>query len=45
MPHEDVFVVPAVRELLNRFQPETEKKEGAEPTETQEPQTTIEKFT
>jgi hypothetical protein len=45
MPHEDVFVVPAVRELLIRFQPESEKKEDPEPTETQETQTTIKKFT
>jgi len=45
LPHEDVFVVPAVRELLNRFRVGPEKKEGPEPIATQETSAFAKKFT
>ncbi len=36
MPHEEVFVVPAVRELLNRYRPGSDEKGAQRPTEMQE---------
>ena len=45
MPHEDVFVVPAVRELLDRFRPRSDEKGTGEVQETQEPSAETKKFT
>ena len=45
MPHEDVFVVPAIRELLNRFRVDSEKKGRPEQDDPQEPSAATKKFT
>jgi hypothetical protein len=45
MPHEDVYVVPAVRELLERFRPKSDVEDGQGDPENQEPSTPIKKFT
>jgi hypothetical protein len=49
MPHEDVFVVPAVRELLNQYRPksvsESVEKGPDQFPETQQPSGFTKKFT
>jgi hypothetical protein len=45
MPHEDVYVVPAVRELLERFRPESDVAGGQDGPESQAPSAPTKKFT
>jgi hypothetical protein len=45
MPHEDVFVVPAVRELLNQYRPKSDMEGGQREPGDQEPSAPTKKFT
>jgi hypothetical protein len=45
MAHEDVFVVPAVRELLDQFRPKSDQKGIQAATGSQAPSAPIKKFT
>ena len=45
MAHEDVYVVPAVRELLNQYKPQRDQKEGHLPKVMQQSSDAAKKFT